>query len=410
MAPLSLPFQVQLELTRPWWLLGLAVLPGLVYYFYRSLVDLARWQRVLSLLLRGALVFLMILALGGLSLIRPTRELFVVFAVDRSESIGEPGNKAADDYVAKAAAHAGPNRFAVLPFAATPGRLRDGAEVIKEREKAAAEPAASKSPGDSKPAAPAIALPGGPPPEPPDARGLDRKGTDVAAALEVAAAAIPPFYVPRIVLISDGNPTLGDALKTAASMRGKVEVLATPLPGRTDPEVQLSSVSAPAQVLQGEPFQVEVLVNSNHADEAGRIEVYRGDIKVADQAVKLKAGENRIVLKQTIDAGGLTPVTARLKGYRDTLLDNNSDFALVSAAGKPRVLLLESEPDQAKHLTWRSRSRTSRWTSGRPEAHPRTWRNSRITTCWCSRTCRPRRSRSGRWRWRGPTSATWAAG
>ena len=154
------------------------------------------------------------------------------------------------------------------------------------------------------------------------------------------------------MLISDGNPTLGDAMKAAASMRGKVEVLATPLPGRTEPEVQLSSVSAPAQVLQGEPFQVEVLVDSNHADDAGRIEVYRGDIKVADQPVKLKAGENRIVLKQTIDAGGLTPVTARLRGYQDTLLDNNSDFALVSAAGKPRVLLLESEPDQAKHLTW----------------------------------------------------------
>ncbi len=209
---------------------------------------------MLSLLLRGALVFLLILALGGLSLIRPTRELFVVFAVDRSESIGEPGNKAADDYVAKAAAHAGTNRFAVLPFAATPGRLRDGAEVIKEREKAAAERhrRRRRPPADSKPAAPStVALPGGPPPEPPDARGLDRKGTDVAAALEVAAAAIPPFYVPRIVLISDGNPTLGDALKTAASMRGKVEVLATPLPGRTEPEVQLSSVSAPAQVLAG---------------------------------------------------------------------------------------------------------------------------------------------------------------
>ncbi len=355
MAPLSLPFQVQLELTRPWWLLGLAVLPGLVYYFYRSLVDLARWQRVLSLLLRGALVFLLILALGGLSLIRPTRELFVVFAVDRSESIGEPGNKAADDFVTKAAAHAGTNRFAVLPFAGSPGRLRDGAEVIKEREQAAAASAlaTTKAAADSKAASPpAVTLPGGPPPEPADARGLDRKGTDLAAALEVASAAIPPFYVPRIVLISDGNPTLGDAMKAAASMRGKVEVLATPLPGRTEPEVQLSSVSAPAQVLQGEPFQVEVLIDSNHADDAGRIEVYRGDIKVADQPVKLKAGENRIVLKQTIDAGGLTPVTARLRGYQDTLLDNNSDFALVSAAGKPRVLLLESEPDQAKHLTW----------------------------------------------------------
>ena len=45
-------------------------------------------------------------------------------------------------------------------------------------------------------------------------------------------------------------------------------------------------------------------------------------------------------------------MTARLKGYRDTLLDNNSDFGLVSVAGKPRVLLVDSDPDQAKHLTW----------------------------------------------------------
>ena len=34
-----------------------------------------------------------------------------------------------------------------------------------------------------------------------DPGGLDRKGTDLAAALEVAAAAVPPFYVPRIVLM-----------------------------------------------------------------------------------------------------------------------------------------------------------------------------------------------------------------
>ncbi|MGP0066563.1 MAG: VWA domain-containing protein [Isosphaeraceae bacterium] len=338
---LSLPFQVQLELTRPWWLLGLAVVPGLVYYFYRSLVDLARWQRLLSLLLRGALVILLILALGGLSLIRPTRELFVVFAVDRSESVGEQGTQAVDAFLSKAAAHAGTNRFAVLPFAGEPGSVRDGAEAVKGLEK----PAASAKPAS------AIA-PSGPPAEPADARGLDRKGTDLASALEVAAAAIPPFYVPRIVLLSDGNATSGDALKAVAAMQGKVEVLTAPLPGRTEPEAQLSAVNAPAQVLQGEPFNVEVLVDSNHDDDQGRIEVYRGDIKVADQPVKLKAGENRVVLKQTIDLGGLTPITARLKGYRDTLLDNNSDFALVSAAGKPRVLLVESDPDQAKHLTW----------------------------------------------------------
>jgi Mg-chelatase subunit ChlD len=341
---LSLPFQVQLELTRPWWLLGLAVLPGLVYYFHRTLVDFVRWQRVLSLLLRAALVILLLLALAGLNLVQPTRELFVVFAVDRSESVGEQGNQAADAYLASAARHAGSNQFAVLPFASEPGDVRDGSEIQKELEKPATPREAPK--------AVVTATAPGTEPIPADARGLDRKGTDLAAALEVAAAAIPPFYVPRVVVISDGNTTAGDPLKAAAAMREKVGVFTVPLPGRTEPEAQLSAVNAPAQVQQGEPFNVEVLVDSNHDDDQGRIEVYRGDIKAADQPVRLKTGENRIVLKQTIERGGLTPITARLKGYRDTLLDNNSDFALVSAAGKPRVLLLESDPDQAKHLTW----------------------------------------------------------
>ncbi|MHC5544569.1 vWA domain-containing protein, partial [Singulisphaera rosea] len=75
-------------------------------------------------------------------------------------------------------------------------------------------------------------------------------------------------------------------------------------------------------------------------------------VKVADQKVKLKAGENRVTLKQAIEQGGLTPITARLRGYRDTLLDNNSDFGLVFTAGKPRVLLVESDLEQVKHLTW----------------------------------------------------------
>jgi len=73
---------------------------------------------------------------------------------------------------------------------------------------------------------------------------------------------------------------------------------------------------------------------------------------VADNPVKLKKGENRITLTQSIEQGGLTQITARLRGYRDTLLDNNSDFGLVFTAGKPRVLLVESDTDQAKHLTW----------------------------------------------------------
>jgi Ca-activated chloride channel family protein len=50
-----LPF----ELTQPWWLAGFLALPVLVYYFYRSLADFPRWQRVVSLVMRGVIVTLL---------------------------------------------------------------------------------------------------------------------------------------------------------------------------------------------------------------------------------------------------------------------------------------------------------------------------------------------------------------
>lgn len=315
---------IQFELSRPWWLLALLALPLLAWFYRRSLVDLARWQRRVSLGVRAAVVILLALALAGLNAQRPTKEQYVVFAVDQSQSLGDEARKAADEYVAKAIARAGADRYAVLPFAATPGRLRTGA--------AATLPVSSAGPDADGP--------------------LDRQGTDLAAAIEVASAAIPPFYVPKIVVLSDGNATAGDAVHAATGLRGRVEVSTVTLPVREDPEVQVSAVNVPAQVQQNEGFRVELVIDSNHDDDAGKVEVYRGDVKAAEQSVKLKKGENRLTLPQSIEQGGLTQITARIVGCRDTLLDNNVDFGLVFTAGKPRVLLADSDPEQARPLSW----------------------------------------------------------
>jgi uncharacterized membrane protein len=299
-------------LTHAGWLAGLAALPFLIYYFYRGLVDFARWQRVVSLAARAVVVVLLVLALSGLTLLRPTRDQFVVFAIDKSLSVGDDSKKAADTFVASAGKSAGPNKVAFLSFGDKPGVVReklDGAE-----------------------------------PKP-----VDDSGTDLAAAVEVAAAACPPFYVPRIVLLSDGNQTSGDAVK--AALRAGVRVSTVPLKTRNDPEVQVSAVRAPAQVQQGQPFNVEILIDSNHDDE-GEIEVYRGDHKVLTQKKKIKKGENKFVVPQTIENERLARFSARTRGFKDTLLDNNSDFGLVFTAGKPRVLLIESEPKDARDLIY----------------------------------------------------------
>ncbi len=298
------------ELTHPWFLAGLAALAVLGWYFFRSLVDFSRPQRVLSLICRTLIVILLVLALSGLTLLQPTREQFVVFAVDDSLSVGEEARQAVQSYIDRAVPAAGPNRFAFLKFAANPGQVHGERGVPEE---------------------------------------LNRQGTDIASALEVAVAAIPPSYVPHVVLLSDGNQTKGDALK--AALRGGVPISTVPLSTRSEPEVQVAAVQVPAQVREGEPFYVEVVIDSNH-DDTGDIEVFRGDHKVVSEHKAIKKGENRFRFRQTILGERLAQYTVRIKGFSDRLLDNNSATGLVFSSGKPRVLLVESDPKLGKHLAW----------------------------------------------------------
>ncbi|QDU61414.1 von Willebrand factor type A domain protein [Planctomycetes bacterium Pan216] len=301
----------EFELTRPWWLLGLVALPILYLTFRHSLVDFPRWQRRLSLVVRSLVVALLVLSLSGLALLTTTRELFVVFVLDKSLSVADSSREQAAAFVDRAVEEAGSNRVAFLSFGQRPGAIRS--ERIGETEA---------------------------PPE---------RGTDIAEAITVATAAMPPFYVPRIVLLSDGNETAGDSL--TAALHGGVPISTVMLETRSDPEVQVSSVDVPAQVAQGEPFHVEVLIDSNHDDE-GLIEVYNGAIKVVGERRKIQKGANRFRFRQSIDSNRLAEFTVRISGFDDTLVDNNTHSGLVFTTGKPRVLLIESEPSQIRDLTW----------------------------------------------------------
>lgn len=296
------------EITQPKLLLALCVLPLLAWYFYRGLTDFSKWQRVTSLAVRATVVALLVAALCGLTWLKPAHELYVVFAIDDSLSVADEAKPQIDAFLAQAAATARNNQYAYLRFAAEPGTVvRDPTVPFTQ----------------------------------------NRRGTNIAAALDVAAAAIPPSFVPRIVLLSDGNETGGDAVR--AALRSGIPISTLPLPVRGDPEVQASAVNVPAQVREGEPFYVEVVVDSNHDDE-GEVEVYRGAHKVVSEKVKVKTGENRFRFRQQITAERMAEFTVRVTGFKDTLLDNNVARGLVFSNGKPRVLLVDSDVKQARHL------------------------------------------------------------
>jgi Ca-activated chloride channel homolog len=307
-----------LELTHPALLAGLLVLVPLAYYHWRSLVDFARWQQGLSLAARALIALLLTLSLAGLTLLEPTREQFVVFATDTSLSVSPESRYQADKFLDDAVAAIGPHKAAYLSFAAAPG------PVHTDRGKAV-------------------------PPK-------DDQGTDIAAAIEAAAGSIPPAFVPKIVLFSDGNQTTGDALK--AALRAGIPISTVPLKTREDPEIQVSAVRVPAQVREGEPFNVEAVIDSNHDDECV-VDLYRNEHKVATLRQKLKKGENKVPFAQSLTSERLATYTVRVSGprealtggaFRDTLLDNNSSFALVFTSGKPKVLIIDSEPKLAAEL------------------------------------------------------------
>jgi Mg-chelatase subunit ChlD len=306
-----------LDFAHPLRLLGLAALAVLVYYFYRSLADFPRRQKAVSLVVRAVIVLLLVLALAGLTLSRPTQERFVVFAVDQSLSVGDQSQETVTRHLDDAVAKSGANKLAYIPFQAEPGKVTTERVALKTVEKKAEEIATEPVP--SKPS-----------------------GTNIAAVIEAAVAAIPPGYVPEVVLLSDGNQTAGDALR--AALQSGVPISTVPLPTRKEPEAQVSAVALPAQVRQGEPFHVEVVIDANHDDE-GLIQVYRGDHQVVSERKPLKKGENRFRFQQTIESERLANFTVRLSGLKeDTLLDNNQESGLVYTAGKPRVLIVESDP------------------------------------------------------------------
>lgn len=329
-----LPF----EFSRPallWLIVPIAVVLGVG--FVRSLSDFPKRQRIASLVARSTFSLLLILALTGITWLQRTDERFVLFVVDQSLSIGENAEAAAIRFLQDVEEHQGTHRVAYLPFAATVGSVQDQPVVYGSRPSILGEmqDSAKTITTEEAPTINDVAV---------------RDGTNLAAAIEAAAGCVPPGYVPQIVVLTDGNQTVGNAIAAASGSR--VPVTTIPLPKRSEPEVQVSEVSVPADVREGEPFFVDVTIDTNHDDE-GLVEVFRGDHKVISERRLLKTGENKFRFQQSVERDHMAAFKVRLSEFgSDTLLDNNADSGLVYAAGRPRVLIIESDPDLIRELAY----------------------------------------------------------
>ena len=184
--------------------------------------------------------------------------------------------------------------------------------------------------------------------------------TNLAAAMKLAQATFPEDAAKRVVVVSDGNQNLGNALEQAQGLAAAgigIDVL--PIRYHNLAEVAVERVALPGDVRRGQPFDLRVVVNNLTEPGPGRgpgRRLRRGPRKTghpsihargnhrcwAKQRITLPPGKKVFSIRQQIDAPNFYTYEARFIPDRpedDTFPQNNRATAFTQVQGKGQVLL-----------------------------------------------------------------------
>ena len=179
---------------------------------------------------------------------------------------------------------------------------------------------------------------------------LPRYATNIEAGLRRALAEVPYDAATRIVLVSDGVATRGDAESAAmALLASGVPVDFIPLDHRVGNNVAVSSVRAPSNASEGESIELKVALRTSKPARFGLRLRLDGEI-VGEEQVQLVPGEGLLRLTQPAPNPGLHQYQVELVGVPgdlDTFAADNSGTAFVRVRGRASVLLLEGADSTA---------------------------------------------------------------
>ena len=195
--------------------------------------------------------------------------------------------------------------------------------------------------------------------------------TNLAEALAFALASFPRDGAHRVVLLTDGNETRGDAVAEALQARERgADLYVRPIGGWGDAEFLLEQVLLPREVKRGESFAVRVVAWASAA-ASGHLSLYRDGKFVGSQKVELEPGKSVFAYRQTLSATGFHVYQAALEVANDTIEENNRAAGVVAVRGQPKVLVVDRDPGQARHLLGALRAQEMDPVLVEPAAFPR---------------------------------------
>ena len=328
----------EIAFDRPWFLLLFLLLPIIWMMGFHSLAGLGRWRRIFALLLRSLVVALLVLALAQMQVRQTTDRLTVIYLLDQSDSIPAARRNMMLDYVfreveshrrsqekdlAGVIVFGGTAKIEAAPF--------DGRLPLIDRLESSTD--------------------------------LKTDSTSMEAALKLAKASFPEDTARRVVIVSDGNENLGDALSLAQSMaEDGIGIDVVPVELSAKSEIAVEKIVLPSDLRKGQAFEARIVINNQTdlTDESaepvtGKLRLSMGTARsselIAEQQISLQPGKNIHGFKHQLERAGVFTLDATFvpdDPTVDAITNNNRASSFAHIRGKGKVLLIEGAFNQGE--------------------------------------------------------------
>ncbi|HTS52121.1 MAG TPA: VWA domain-containing protein [Burkholderiales bacterium] len=305
------------------WPLPLLLLLASIWWLgRRSSTNLGPRHIAVASALRALTFLLLVLALMQPIWRAGSRDISVVYVLDVSRSVAPGFVQSALEWIGRANREHAPALARYVVFAQRPISVRDLDQVPQV--------AVTSDSGA--------------------ATALQQGATNIELALDEALLGFDPDRIDRLVLMTDGNATLGDLWRVLPRLQAqRVRVYAFPAPSQARRDAWIEAIDLPPDIRRDEPVPVTVRVVSESSARA-TLRLYGGAGELGRRATQLAPGVSQFVFHTRVRQSGAVDITAEVKAEGDAVPENDRLTVTAWVAPRAQVLYAEGQTENAGYL------------------------------------------------------------
>lgn len=261
--------------------------------------------------LRTAIFTLLILALAVPQILLPVKGETIIFLVDRSDSVRNADDTALDWIEKSVKSKDKDDAFSIVTM---------GKDAFLEQ--ALGEQKVAVTDFNTK---------------------VDGGETNIEAGIQFAASILPKDSGGRIVLLSDGNETIGSSKEAAKLLKNRnLELDYVLIDQAIQEDMSITDLEVPPSMYKGEEAQITLTIDSNSRKKATvRISMNQKD--VLTETVDVKEGKNVYRFARKVEDTGMTVFKGEIAAEDDAFIENNAMYTVSNVKGTPKVLVVQGK-------------------------------------------------------------------